>query len=79
MARKLVTQVWHLLWGNPPTALESDPSLVTKFKKLAVMLGKDLRAKLGLPTNLQTCVVELLKRVRTQPTIPEDQPCPQPV
>jgi hypothetical protein len=56
VARKLLVQVWHLLSGNPPEALECDKSLSTKLKKLAVMLGKDLRAFLSLPTNLDTCV-----------------------
>jgi len=27
VARKLLAQVWHLLSGNPPTALEADKSL----------------------------------------------------
>jgi transposase len=56
VARKLVVQVWHLLTGNPPEALEPDKSLSTKLTKLAVMLGKSFRAELGLPTKVDNCV-----------------------
>jgi transposase len=59
VARKLLVQVWHLLSGNPPEALEPGKSLTTKFKKLAVMLGKDLRALLSLPSNVEACVAHL--------------------
>jgi transposase len=56
VARKLVVQVWHLLSGNPPEALEPDKSFSTKLKKLAVMLGKSLRADLGLPPRVDACI-----------------------
>jgi transposase len=56
VARKLLVQVWHLLSGNPPEALEPNKSLTTKFKKLAVMLGKDLRTLLSLPSSVDDCV-----------------------
>jgi transposase len=59
VARKLVVQVWHLLSGNPPEALEPDRSLATKLQKLVVMLGKSLRAELGLPAKLDDCVKHL--------------------
>jgi transposase len=62
VARKLVVQVWHLLSGNPPTALEPNKSLTTKLQKLAVALGKPLRIELGLPANLKECILELQKR-----------------
>jgi transposase len=59
VARKLLVQVWHLLSGNPPKALESDKSHALKLKKLAVMLGTDLRAQLTLPSKVQACVAHL--------------------
>lgn len=63
IARKLVVQVWHLLAGNPPLALEPNKSLTLKFHKLAVLLGKGLRTELGLPSALSTCVEELQKKI----------------
>lgn len=59
VARKLLVQVWHLLSGNPPKALESDKSHALKLKKLAVMLGADLRSQLALPSKVQACVAHL--------------------
>lgn len=59
VARKLVVQVWHLLYGNPPKELESDKSHALKLKKLAVMLGADLRVQLDLPSKLEACVAHL--------------------
>lgn len=59
VARKLVVQVWHLLSGNPPEALEPDKSFSIKLKKLTVMLGKSLRDELGLPTKVDTCIQHL--------------------
>jgi transposase len=70
VARKLLVQVWHLLSGNPPEALEPDKSLTIKFKKLAVMLGKDLRTLLALPSNVDACVAHLQTLVTAQ--------CPNP-
>jgi transposase len=64
IARKLVVQVWHLLNGNPPTALEKDKSFTQKLMKLAVVLGKELRPKLGLSGTLADCVQILLARVQ---------------
>jgi transposase len=63
VARKLAVQVWHLLMGNPPTALEANQSLTTKLRKLAVVLGKDLRGQLDLPDTLEQCVAELRRRI----------------
>lgn len=67
VARKLVVQVWHLLCGNPPTALEADKSTLLKLQKLAVALGKSLRAQLGLPATLNACVLELQSRALCKP------------
>ena len=48
--RKLLVQVWHMLSGNPPTALETHKSFTLKLHKLAVTLGTSLRGKLQLGT-----------------------------
>jgi transposase len=45
VARKLVVQVWHLLSGNPPEAMEPSKSFDLKLHKLAGTLGKTLRAR----------------------------------
>ena len=63
VARKLLVQVWHMLQGNPPTALETDKSLRLKLQKLSVLLGKSLRTKLGLPQKNTLCIQELLRRI----------------
>jgi transposase len=63
VARKLVVQVWHLLSGNPPVMLEPNKSLSTKLQKLVVILGKNLRAQIGLPGSLGECVQELHRRI----------------
>lgn len=63
VARKLLVQVWHALMGNPPDALETDKSFATKLKKLAVMLGKSLRAELNLPVNLDACVLHFQNQI----------------
>jgi transposase len=63
VARKLTVQVWHLLSGNPPAALEPDKSLAIKLHKLAVALGQSLRLQLGLPGPLKQCILELQKRI----------------
>ena len=61
IARKLVTQVWHVLMGNPPEALENDKSLKQKLKMLCVTLGKGLRKELSLPPTLEGCVSHLIE------------------
>jgi len=70
VARKLLVQVWHLLSGNPPEALEPGKSLTIKLKKLAVMLGKDLRTLLSLPSSVDACVAQLQSLITA--------PCPGP-
>jgi transposase len=62
VARKLVVQVWHLLCGHPPKALEASHCFSTKLRKLAVALGQKLRLQLGLPASLAACIVELQTR-----------------
>ena len=62
VARKLLVQVWHMLSGNPPTALETDKSFTLKLYKLAVSLGSSLRGKLQLGDTLLQCVQELRRR-----------------
>ncbi|MEO5916339.1 MAG: IS110 family transposase [Luteolibacter sp.] len=63
VARKLLVQVWHLLTGNAPVELEPGKSLATKLQKLAVTLGKKLRAELSLPANLAACVLHLQTQI----------------
>jgi len=63
VARKLLVQVWHLLSGNPPTAIEEDRSLKRKLQKLIVVLGKNLRADMGLPARINECIAELQRRM----------------
>lgn len=67
IARKLLVQVWHLLWGNPPEAVETDKSLAVKLGKLATMLGKDLRRQLSLPPRLDACVEHLRNQLAQIP------------
>jgi transposase len=79
IARKLLVQVWHLLHGNPPLALESDTSFRIKLQKLAVALGSTLRTGIGLGKTLEDTVKTLLSRCQTHPE-PSASPCetPQP-
>jgi transposase len=63
VARKLVVQVWHLLSGNAPTIVEPNKSLTIKLQKLIVILGKSMRAEMGLPISLAECVLELQRRM----------------
>lgn len=67
IARKLLVQVWHLLHGNPPLALESDTSFRIKLQKLAVALGSTLRTGIGLGKTLEDTVKTLLSRCQTHP------------
>ena len=62
VARKLLIQVWHMLSGNPPTALETHKSFTLKLHKLAVSIGTSLRRKLQLGDTLLQCVKELRRR-----------------
>ena len=65
IARKLLVQVWHLLHGNPPLALESDTSFRIKLQKLAVALGSTLRTGIGLGKTLEDSVKTLISRCQT--------------
>jgi transposase len=62
LARKLLVQVWHMLSGNPPTALETDKSFTLKLHKLAVALGAPLRRQLRLGDTLPDCIRTLRSR-----------------
>ena len=62
VARKLLIQVWHMLSGNPPTALETHKSFTLKLQKLAVSIGTSLRRKLQLGDTLLQCVKKLRRR-----------------
>jgi transposase len=59
VARKLAVQVWHVLSGNPPEALEPNKSFEIKLGKLVCQLGKSLRKQLSMPATLKECVVHL--------------------
>jgi transposase len=65
IARKLLVQVWHLLHGNPPLALESDTSFRIKLQKLAVALGTTLRTGIGLGKTLEDSIKTLLSRCQS--------------
>src|SRR5690606_13021008 len=62
VARKLLVQVWHMLQGNPPTAMESDKSFRLKLQKLAVVLGASMRRETGLGQSLADSIKTLLQR-----------------
>ncbi len=62
VARKLLVQVWHVLSGGPPTALENDKSFTLKLEKLAGILGNSLRRQIGLGDTLAECVQALRSR-----------------
>lgn len=64
VARKLVVQVWHVLHGNPPTALEKDKSFTEKLRKLVTVLGKEGREALGLGLAAADCIQKLIARVQ---------------
>ncbi len=66
IARKLLVQVWHLLSGNPPVALEPDKSLAVKLMKLAVVLGKALRKEMSLPATLGDCPAHFYTHILSQ-------------
>jgi len=59
VARKLAVQVWHLLTGNPPEALEPEKSLKTKLERFAVELGKSIREQIELPGSIKECALHL--------------------
>ncbi len=62
VARKLLVQVWHMLSGNPPTALETHKSFTLKLHKLAAALGAPLRRQLRLGDSLSSCIHTLKSR-----------------
>jgi transposase len=62
LARKLLVQVWHMLSGNPPIALETDKSFTLKLHKLAVAVGAPLRHELQLGDTLSACTRTLRRR-----------------
>lgn len=64
IARKLSTQIWHLLMGNKPELLESNKSRNGKFKALLTAIGKVRRAELKLLGTLDELVVELNLRLQ---------------
>jgi len=68
VARKLVTQVWHVLNGHRVEALENDKSYGAKLKQLCVTLGKKLRAQLCLPATLEGCIASLKNLTSIPPT-----------
>lgn len=63
IARKVLVQVWHILQGHPPTALEADKRLSLKLSRLATALGKSLRQELELPVALSACVAHLRAKI----------------
>ena len=65
VARKLLTQVWHLLQGNPIEAVDSDTSLRMKLLQLASSIGKACREELRMPATLEACVDDMCKRLAT--------------
>jgi len=67
VARKLAVQVWHVLSGNPPTALEPDKSFQTKLIKLSVTLGKVMREKLQLPQRAAERILHFQTMILAQP------------
>jgi len=62
VSSKLVVQVWHLLQGNPPLAVEAEKSFRLKLRKLAVVLGSALRSEVGLAGSLADSLEGLLQR-----------------
>jgi len=69
VARKLLVQVWHLLHGNPPTAIDTSKSFTLKLSKLAATLGTDLRRQLGLGDSLAESIQQLRKRTLDTSTV----------
>lgn len=74
VARKLLVQVWHLLKGNPPLALENNRGVMLKLKKLAVVIGKQLRKELGLGKRIEDTVQLLKARMESAPPCVESAP-----
>lgn len=64
IARKMAVQLWHLLRGNPPTALEIDQRFTFKLDRLAIAIGAALRPTIGLGSSLAEALTILLERSR---------------
>lgn len=71
IARKMIVQVWHLLCGHTPIALEVGKSLAIKLQKLLVTLGKEARHKLGLSGTLSQAVAQLQQTMLAPPPQPD--------
>lgn len=71
IARKMLVQVWHLLCGHPPVALEVGQSLAIKLQKLLVALGQEARHKLGLNGTLCQAVAQLQQTMLAPPPQPD--------
>lgn len=65
VARKLSTQVWHLLSGNVPDLLEGGKTRNNKLKSMLVEIGKVRRAELNLGKTINDCL-EMLNQIITQ-------------
>jgi len=63
VARKLSTQVWHLLSGNIPDLLEGGKTRDNKLKSLLVEIGKARRAELNLGFNVADCLKGLNEKI----------------
>ena len=53
LARKMVTQVWHIMMGHPPLNREEEESFYNKLIKLGRELGKENLKMLGYATTTQ--------------------------
>jgi transposase len=71
IARKMIVQVWHLLCGHTPIAVEAGKSLAIKLQKLLVALGKEARHKLGLSGTLSQAVAQLQQTMLAPPPQPD--------
>jgi len=59
VARKLSTQVWHLLSGNIPDLLEGSKTRNNKLKSILVEIGKVRRNELSMGQNINECLANL--------------------
>jgi transposase len=69
VARKLSTQVWHLLSGNIPDLFEDSKTRNNKLKTLLVEIGKARRAELDLGLNIADCLEVLNQKITLQKQI----------
>lgn len=63
IARKLATQLWHLLKGHGITRPEQLKPMATKLTKICQVLGKTGRAALGLPERTTECIAHLMQLI----------------